>query len=149
MSLNSTPRTWVSGELVTAAMMNTEIRDAITGIESVWTAWSPTITAETGTFTTVSSSNCHYQRIGKTVLWVANITITTAGTASGQLRFTVPVSPLSSHGYLGSGREISATGTMLQVFYLSPTVAGVTAYNNTTIIANSRTVNLSGSYEAA
>ena len=46
-----------------------------------WTAFTPTITASSGTFTTVSGSG-RYTRIGKTVTIYIEIVITTAGTAS-------------------------------------------------------------------
>ena len=63
MSLNTTAATWVSGSVVTAAQMNTEIRDAVNGLQAAWTAYTPTTTgdyyvivdsfyaAETGAFT--------------------------------------------------------------------------------------------------
>ncbi|WP_063735629.1 hypothetical protein [Streptomyces sp. RTd22] len=45
--MTSTPRTWVVGETVTAALMNTEIRDQFNSIFGAWTSYTPTWTAST------------------------------------------------------------------------------------------------------
>jgi hypothetical protein len=39
----TTPRTWVAGELVTAALLNTHLRDNLNAV-TTWTTWSPTLT---------------------------------------------------------------------------------------------------------
>lgn len=93
MGLDTTPRTWTTAELVTAAMLNTEVRDALTGIQAAWTAYTPTWTAATtnptlGNGTLVGS----YLQVGNTVLWKFDLTFgstTTAG--SGNYVFTLPV----------------------------------------------------------
>src|SRR5262245_36696660 len=41
------PRTWVPGELVTASMMNTQIRDNLNFLYSNLATWTPTITFDT------------------------------------------------------------------------------------------------------
>jgi hypothetical protein len=62
-----------------------------------WTAYSPTVTPETGSFTTISS-NGHYRKLGKTVLFRMEIFITTNGTAAGSIYATLPVNGLASAG---------------------------------------------------
>lgn len=82
-----------------------------------WTAYTPTVTASTGTFTTVSATG-RYCRIGKIVIVSVAVTITTNGTAAGSIVFTLPSGLTSANGspnYIGSGREGSLTGAMQQV----------------------------------
>ena len=70
MSLDTTPRTWTTSELVTAAMLNTEVRDALTGIQAAWTAYTPTWTSS-GTAPALGNGTLTgaYLQIGNTVLW--------------------------------------------------------------------------------
>lgn len=96
MSVNTTPRTWVSSEVVTAAEMNTEIRDFAAGIQSAWTTFTPTWTGSgsnpaigNGTFT------ARYQRVGKTITFLIATSLgstTTIGT--GTYSWTLPVTAL-------------------------------------------------------
>jgi hypothetical protein len=150
VSLNTTPRTWTTGEVVTAAYMNTEVRDALAGIQAAWTAYTPTVTADGGTFTTVSASG-RYNRTGKTIDFQVSIVMTTAGTATGAVRFTLPVTAHSSAIAIGLGREMTSTGAMLVVMgnQASASIASILTYSNTSIIGSGRTLALSGSYEAA
>jgi hypothetical protein len=65
MGLNTTPATWVSGAVVTAAQMNTEVRDAITGVEAVWVSTAPTFAA--GVTVGNGTSGQYVRQIGKSV----------------------------------------------------------------------------------
>ena len=58
MPLNTTPRTWVTGELLTATLLNVELRDALTNLQAAWTAWtpSPALTVVSGTNPTMGKS---------------------------------------------------------------------------------------------
>lgn len=38
----TSPRTWVAGEVVTAALLNTHVRDNLKAIGDAWTAYTPT-----------------------------------------------------------------------------------------------------------
>lgn len=93
--LNTTPRTWVTSEVVTAAFMNTEIRDAFTGIQAAYTSFTPAWTASTtnpvlgnGTLTG------KYTRTGKDV--EARIVLVMGSTTTfgaGSYRLSMPVAP--------------------------------------------------------
>jgi hypothetical protein len=65
--VNYTPRTWVSGEVVTAAEMNAEVKTLATGIQAAYTTIA---TTWTGTTTNPAigngSLNMRYERIGHT-----------------------------------------------------------------------------------
>jgi hypothetical protein len=141
--------TIASGDTTTVPTNLATYRDALKALTEAESTWSPTITAETGTFTSVAASNCRYLQANKLVIWTATITITTAGTAAGAIRMPLPVTAQSGWIYLGNGRETTATGSMLQAFQFSSTVASIVRYDNATIIASGRALTVMGHYEAA
>lgn len=98
MSLNTVPRTFVTGEVETAAIFNAELRDPFTGIQSAWTAYTPTWTGATGNPALGNGTlACAFTRVGKNVAFRIQITMgstTTYGT--GQWRITLPaVAPVN------------------------------------------------------
>lgn len=105
--------------------------------------WTPTITAESGTFTTVSASGS-YVKIGKLVSCEIDIAITTAGTASGALYFTLPAFTPAGIG-CGAAREGAATGAMCQL-YITTSGGSVYTYSNGSVIASGRRLRGSFSY---
>lgn len=113
-----------------------------------WTSYTPTITAGTGTFTTVSASG-KYCQIGKIVVCKFTITITTNGTAAGGILATLPVTAASGLISTGSGRENSVVGKMLQVYNSSTTQATIFNYDNTYPGGNGYSIICSLVYEAA
>ena len=78
-----------------------------------WTSWTPTITANSGTFTTVSSTGV-YKRVGKICFVRQTITITTNGTAAGTVNSTMPFTGSGSI-FTGVFREDQSTGTLGQI----------------------------------
>ena len=93
MSVDTTPATWTPGEIVSAAKMNTEVRDFAAGLQGVWEVFTPTWTAATtnpalgnGTLTG------RMLRVGKTI--ICNITLVAGSTTtygSGAWIFALPV----------------------------------------------------------
>ncbi len=142
----TSPRTWVSGEVVTAALMNTHVRDNLKAIGDARSTWTPTVTASAGTFTTVSGAG-RYLQIGKLVIWDATITITTAGTASGSVRLTAPVTARAAGPHCGAGR-VAAAGAGATCTLLSTTSIEVFRFDGASITA-AGTIVVSGTYEAA
>lgn len=121
----------------------TALSSATTG---AWTAFAPTVTASSGTFTTVSASGS-YARFGNVVFFQMTITITTAGTATGTLRATLPTTANSVATF--AGRENTGTGFMVQGnVSAASNVLSIMKYDNTTIIADTRAVRISGTYES-
>jgi hypothetical protein len=105
-----TPRTWVVGEVVSAAQLNQEIRDQFNSFFGAWTAYTPTWTASTtnpvlndGTLTG------RYMKVGRTVYAEVVLTCgssTTYGT--GAWSFSLPATAASAgFSALGSARMIS------------------------------------------
>jgi hypothetical protein len=87
-----TPRTWAVGETVTAAYMNTEIRDQFNSMFAAYTAYTPTWTAVTtnpslGNGTLVGQ----YMKIGRICLITWQLTMGSTTTyGSGSWRMSLP-----------------------------------------------------------
>ncbi|MFJ5150829.1 hypothetical protein ACIQCF_04470 [Streptomyces sp. NPDC088353] len=114
------PKTWIVGEVVSAALLNQEIRDQWNSVLGAWTTYTPTWTAATtnpalgnGTLTG------RYMKIGRTVL--VQITLTMGSTTtygSGTYNFSLPVDRAGLDA-MGTAR-LSTTGSA----YLGQTLAG-------------------------
>lgn len=95
MSLNTTPRSWVAGEVVTAAMLNAEVRDAVLGMQAAWDAWVPTRTNYTlGNGTEVA----RFLRIGKTITYRYRLTFGSTTTVSSLVDIGLPAAPKTGTG---------------------------------------------------
>jgi len=70
--------------------------------------FSPAPTPSSGSFTSVSSSG-RYTKIGRQVTVSVSISITTVGTASGTINFTIPFST-DGNIYVGEAIETAAVG---------------------------------------
>ena len=109
-------------------------------------SWTPTITATSGTFTTVSATGS-YTKVGRAVVIRVSITITTVGTASGGVVFTLPFTANSTGGWVCAGRENNSTGKMLQALIAgSATTATAFNYDNTSTIGAGFALIISGTY---
>jgi hypothetical protein len=126
-----TPRTWVVGETVSAAVMNQEIRDQFASMFAAWTPYTPTWTASTtnpvlgnGTLTG------RYMKWGRTVICEINlITGSTTTYGSGSYNWLLPaqaanagVSVVGHAHVLGTDRWqgqiiISANATTCSAFF--------------------------------
>lgn len=116
--------------------------------QSAWTAYTPTITAGTGAFTTVSATG-RYKQIGKTVFVSMSITITNVGTAGTSVNATLPVSA-KVRSSVCSGRENAVSGAFF-TGYIDGTLANVAIqkYDGTFIGANGYVLDVAFTYEAA
>jgi hypothetical protein len=103
MSINTTPRTWAAGEVVTAVELNSEVRDALTGIQAAWGAYTPNWTAVT-TNPTIGNGTLvgAYLQVGKTIHFRITVTFgSTTNIGSGGYFFTLPFAPSSAYTYGG------------------------------------------------
>lgn len=75
--------------------------------QSAWTAYTPTITAQTGTPTTVTATG-RYKQIGKTVLLNITVAISNIGTAGSNLIASLPLTAAVLN-FTGSSAEVAAT----------------------------------------
>src|SRR5689334_17734691 len=96
--LNTTPRTWTASEIVTAAMLNEEIRDALAAIQAPWTDYACAWTAVTSNPVIGNGTiDASYHRIGKTVWFTVKITMGSTTTyGAGQWRVSLPFPGLAN-----------------------------------------------------
>lgn len=141
----------IAEQLGTAQTDIDALQAQTTSYESAWTTYTPTITSQTGSFTTVSATG-RYKQNGKTVFVEIDVTITTAGTAAGYLKATLPVTS-ASYYYVGSAFEYNSGGSKSGACIIAPglsTTACVSRYaDGLTMIATGNSVAISLTYEAA
>jgi len=94
--------------------------------------WTPTITAGSGTPTTVTVNSSTYTKIGRMVVCTFDISIVAVGTAASSLQFGLPFTSITSTAFCGSFREDGITGSMGMIFYSTGTTASCLLYNNAT-----------------
>ena len=81
------------------------------GAVLTWIAYTPTITCDTGTLTTLGGVTGFYQVLGKVVNVKVKIPITTNGTCAGYLIATLPLPVQTSNDFFLAGMEqVGATG---------------------------------------
>lgn len=113
------PRTWAVGEVVPAAVMNTEIRDQFNSFFGAWTAYTPSWTAATtnpvlGNGTLVGQ----YMKVGRTCTVAIMLTIGSTSTfGSGFWRISLPAQAASvasgSPGILSWSYSTSAASNFM------------------------------------
>jgi hypothetical protein len=115
-----------------------------TGIDN-WKNYTPTVSAVSGTFTSVSSSG-KYQISGNTIIFEASIQIFTNGTANGGVIVQLPKP--SKTQMIGNGRADIISGKMLQVVAGSGEgTARIYNYDTTYPAASGETLFVTGTYE--
>jgi hypothetical protein len=126
MSLNTTARTWVAGEKPPASTWNTEIRDAINGIQAAWTTYTPTWTASTTNPTLGNGTlSGRYLQIGKRIEFSIQITwgsTTTAGT--GTWAFSLPV-----NNFAGANSPFNCQARMVGNAVRNGILGGISAFS--------------------
>jgi hypothetical protein len=82
------PRTWVAGETVTAAIMNTHVRDNLKALGDPWTAYTPTYTGLTIGNAVVTAK---FIQPGKLVIGEVKIVFGSTSTFAGGFTVSLPV----------------------------------------------------------
>ena len=116
--LNNDLRGNVGANLSNAATGNTIIANNL-GANEVWTTYTPTIAAASGTITTLGTVAGLYQKIGKQLFLELSIPITTNGTGATAITATLPSGLLAASDFVIAGRESSVSGDMLQGIILA------------------------------
>lgn len=109
--LNFTPHTWATNELVTSALLNTELRDPLTALQATWTAYTPVLTASTTNPTLGSGGTLTgaYHQLGKSIFWTVDLLFGTAPSAgSGNYWITLPIPAKDTFKTLASVYYLSA-----------------------------------------
>jgi hypothetical protein len=105
---------------------------------------TPTVTATVGTFTSVSAT-LKWQKVGNIYHVSGSVTITTAGTAAGQIKVPLPATPAAGSSF--SAYEGQATGFVCGAFApVADANIYIAKYDGATIIAGGRTIYFSGSF---
>lgn len=104
--MTSSPRTWLVGEVVTASLLNTEVRDQFNSFFGAWSTWTPTWLAEGGAAPTLGNGVIagRYMKVGRTVDWVLQLTWGSTTAAGGGLggenwMFGLPALPATGFSY--------------------------------------------------
>ncbi len=116
---------------------------------TAWTTYTPTVTSGAGTLTTVSA-NGYYKTLGKTVWIHIAITITTNGTGSADIRFTLPIAPANNDDQTLAGILLAASN-IATVTYLrknSTTITPTTKYDGTYPGGDGNIILIDGTYES-
>lgn len=97
------PRTWVSGETVTAALLNVHLRDNLKALGDPWTPYTPSWTAATTNPTLNNGSKSGtFIQVGKLVMFRINITFgSTTTVGNGIYSFGLPVAAIHDKVPLG------------------------------------------------
>lgn len=132
--------------------VNFTANTALAGMTSQLLNWyeegtyTPTITATSGTLTTVTATG-NYTRIGRQVTVNVQATLTNAGTGSGALVATLPFA-CGKFPAIGVGREDNTTGFELQARIISATPSSmyILTYVNGTVVITGYVVQVTITY---
>ncbi|MEU6344490.1 hypothetical protein ABZ883_26480 [Streptomyces sp. NPDC046977] len=106
------PRTWVVGEVVTAAYLNAEIRDQINSMLAAWTSYTPAWTAVT-TNPTIGNGAIggRYMLIGRTCHFALEVSMgSTTAFGSGAYSLSLPFASAAGVGRIATGQAVNSTG---------------------------------------
>lgn len=160
------PRTWVAGEVLTASLLNTHLRDNLLAISDPWTPYTPTWTASGGGNSIGNGSvGGRYLAIGKTIHFYINFGVgSTTSVGTGRWDFSLPVTSVAyaSLGHLigyGVAKDNGVRNYHLDALYVGTTTvtgwrdAGATEATVTPTTpftwATGDSLTLMGMYEAA
>lgn len=121
------PRTWVAGETVTAALMNTHVRDNLKAIGDAWTAYTPTWSSDT-TQPSIGNGSISgaFLNAGKLTLFRISLTIgstTTFGT--GNYRLSAPSNDVDGVRWpIGQAMIRDSSAADIRVWPVISTAAG-------------------------
>lgn len=119
----------------------------LAGFDVPWQSYTPTITAGSGTFTSVSATG-KYRQIDSVMHVSITITITTNGTAASNIRATLPAAAVSAA--ILAGKESAVAGSMfVGLIPAAETRVFVNRYDGVYGAANGYVITIAGSYEVA
>ena len=150
----------MAGETVTAALMNTHVRDNFDAIGGAWTSYTPTLAQGASTNIAKTVIYAKYLSIGKLIIAQVYLQATAGGTAGSAITVSLPVVAASFGFVVGSGffYDASVTGYPAVVYLNSTTnlsvvradAAGVGEIGSDTniAVASSDILRVSAMYEA-
>jgi hypothetical protein len=142
--------TWYEKLKVIESNINTLFSGAPGTLMGQWKAYTPTAVPFTGAFGAYTTAG-RYRQVGKTVNVAIQLTITTNGTAAGNIQISLPLIAYSGSGALYQvmyGREIQIVGHMLQgAINPGGTTVFVYDYTNSYAGGTGYVLDLAGTYE--
>lgn len=114
---------------------------------NVWRSFSPTVSATSGTITTVGATDFRWRVGGDLVEISFSVTITDNGTGAGALQFTLPAN--ADLDAVGVFRNVSSGATGVAQIAVAGTVCQIFKYDNTYPIASGQKIIGSVSYRMA
>ena len=124
---NTTPATTGAGITFPAAQSASSDANTLDDYEEG--TWTPTITAETGTYTTVTSSGS-YVKVGNAVTVRVRVDIGNNGTAATRMRIAgFPFAAVNTTAISGATREDQAAGTCFIASSIGTTTIVVNRYD--------------------
>ncbi|MFF4347525.1 hypothetical protein [Streptomyces sp. NPDC001530] len=164
--MTTTPRTWVVGETVSAAMLNAEIKDQFNSMFAAWTSYTPNWTSS-GTAPALGNGTLvgRHMKIGRTVQYHINlITGSTTTYGTGNYSFDLPAAAANvGSAYVGNAHLLAGTRWLGQNV-ISPAATNTSPFfptNSTTTtasflqptvpvtLASGHQLRITGVYEAA
>lgn len=149
--MSTTPRTWVVGEVVTAAELNTEIRDQFNDLFAAWTSYVPAWTAVT---TNPVLNNGQLQGRHRLVGKLCHFAIeclfgssTTAG--SGAYSFGLPFTAASSVSRIVTGQAVNSAGRADLTCTITPSTAVVVPFSPSSTTPPTNQLTSSGMFGSA
>ncbi|MFI9344918.1 hypothetical protein ACIG0D_27185 [Streptomyces sp. NPDC052773] len=123
------PRTWVVGEVVTAALQNQEIRDQFNSMFAAWTSYTPTWTSSTAPSLGNGTLVGRYMKIGRTVFVVIHLTTGSTTTyGSGSYNWSLPVTAASGGAAVVGTAQLLHTNRWLGQIVISSGAANCSAF---------------------
>jgi hypothetical protein len=116
--VSSDNQSWVNGVAqASVAVQDTGTKNMLNG--QSWKTYTPTVSASSGTFTSVTASGRYQLVNSKTMHIELDVLINTVGTASGTVNISLPSGFTAASNESISGREIAVTGDGLASFIAS------------------------------
>lgn len=123
------------------------IKDTSRLFNSVWEAYTPTVSSSTGTITTYSASG-RYAIRGNVIVVFIRVIVTTNGTGAGLLNISLPVSVAGGLGATFAGKERVVTGKAV-VGYADSTNIPLQFYDGTYPGGNGYVIEITSTYETS
>lgn len=124
------PRTWVVGEVVTAALLNQEIRDQFNSMFAAWSTYTPTWTGST-TNPVLNNGTMvgRYMKLGRTVVGHINLTAGSTTTyGAGNYNWTVPSAAANAGASLIGNAHLLGTDRWVGATNISPGASTLAAF---------------------
>jgi hypothetical protein len=113
--------------------------------DSPWVSFTPTITAGSGSFTSVSG-NGYYLKRGKIVHVVLNVTCTTIGTAGSYVSATLPFAETNISNWIVTGKNNTTGAQVVGSVSQGTATANIANYAGSFPLASGQSVTLTGFY---